>query len=260
MIYIQIHTPNPNIPCRPGWCLEYVDNSFQVPHTFIDARSAWLASASKHQDRNFPQGMWLPVWFMTAIDPHWHVALLAPDSSVYSASDPNTSIPHHHASIDALIQYYAKADQLTYLGWTEDVGGTLVVKENTMSALDIGAARILAYHVGGRNGYDGRSNALSGSSDPDLMANHVGHDAGQEIWGWYNSTEGQNYRGVILPTVYSERDQAKTQVASQATTITQLQTQVKDLQTQLALQSQDTVNLNAFGQSLKWLINRLGLK
>jgi hypothetical protein len=119
----QLITPNPNIPCQPGWCLQYVRQAFGLPAAYPTATAAWEASSSKHRDRNFPKGAWLPVWFSLANEPAGHVALMAPDGSVYSTSDLGT-VPHHHLDLSDLMNYYARYDMtLTYLGWTEDVAG-----------------------------------------------------------------------------------------------------------------------------------------
>lgn len=127
-MYKQTVTPNPNISCRPGYCLEYVRETFDLPIRFGSATEAWVNSPSQHQDWNFPSGMWVPIYFSIDIEPNGHIALLAPDLSVYSSSDLG-SIPHHHPSIADLIGYYAYWGkmQLTYLGWSEDVAGYPVV-------------------------------------------------------------------------------------------------------------------------------------
>jgi hypothetical protein len=57
----QIVTPNPNIPCQPGWCLQYVRQAFGLPARHPTATAAWEASTSKHRGRDFPKGVWLPV-------------------------------------------------------------------------------------------------------------------------------------------------------------------------------------------------------
>jgi hypothetical protein len=116
-------------------CLQYVRQAFNLPIRYGSATEAWQKSASQHQDRNFPSGAWVPVWFSIDIEPLGHVALLAPDGTVYSSSDM-TSTPHHHPSIDDLISYYARWGkmQLTYLGWTEDVAGYPVIASSTITA------------------------------------------------------------------------------------------------------------------------------
>ena len=123
----QLITPNPDIPCKPGWCLEYVNNAFDVPAVYGSATDAWNGSSTQHQDRDFPSGVWLPVWYGLANEPLGHVVLRAPDGSVYSTSDL-TNVPHHHSSLADLEAYYAYYGMtLTYRGWTEDVEGTPVV-------------------------------------------------------------------------------------------------------------------------------------
>jgi hypothetical protein len=120
---IQIITPNPNIRCEPGWCLQYVRQSFGLPARYGTATEAWEKSPSQHRDRNFPAGVWVPVWYGLDKEPAGHVVLLAPDGSVYSTSDYSNTA-HHHPNLADLENYYARYGMaLTYRGWTEDVAG-----------------------------------------------------------------------------------------------------------------------------------------
>lgn len=130
----QLITPNPNVPCRPGWCLEYVRTAYGLPIKYGSATEAWQKSTTQHPDWNFPAGCWVPVYFAIDTEPNGHIALLAPDGSVYSSSDL-TNVPHHHPNIADLIQYYAYWGKmtLTYLGWTEDVASFPVVSNDTGS-------------------------------------------------------------------------------------------------------------------------------
>ena len=132
MTFIQVITPNPEIPCTPGWCLQYVRQAYGLPARYSSATEAWDNSTSQHADWDFPADCWVPVWFSLATEPAGHVALRAPDGSVYSSSDANTSTPHHHPSLDDLISYYAAGNPLTYLGWTEDVAGYPVVADSSI--------------------------------------------------------------------------------------------------------------------------------
>ena len=131
MTFIQVITPNPEIPCTPGWCLQYVRQTYGLPARYSSATEAWDNSTSQHADWDFPD-CWVPVWFSLATERAGHVALRAPDGSVYSSSDANTSTPHHHPSLDDLISYYAAGNPLTYLGWTEDVAGYPVVADSSI--------------------------------------------------------------------------------------------------------------------------------
>jgi hypothetical protein len=122
----QLITPNPNIWCEPGWCLMYVRQAFGIePGLYPSARAGWFGAKRKYQDRNFPAGRWVPVWFKLDGNEFWHVALMAPDGSVYSTSDPSNT-PHHHPNLDHLLAYYWRLG-ITYLGWSEDIEGIAVV-------------------------------------------------------------------------------------------------------------------------------------
>jgi hypothetical protein len=128
MPYRQLIIPNPNISCRPGWCLEYVRRTYNQKATYTTAISNWNSSPSKHRDKNFPNCD-IPIWFSLENDPRGHVALRMRDGSVYSASSSTSTIPVHHSSIDTLIKYYAKSNPLTYVGWTEDIENVKVIEE-----------------------------------------------------------------------------------------------------------------------------------
>jgi len=123
----QLITPNPNIPCKPGWCLEYVRRTFGLPARYLTATEAWENSTTPHRDRNFPAGVAVPVYYGLAREPAGHIVLRMPDGSVYSTSD-NSTTPHHHPNIADLESYYAGWGwPLTYRGWSEDVANTPVV-------------------------------------------------------------------------------------------------------------------------------------
>ena len=145
MSYVQVITPEPDIPCKPGWCLEYVNDSFGVNAVYDSATDAWNASTTKHRDQNYPEGLWVPLWFSMITQPLGHVVLRSPDGSIYSTSD-NSTIPHHHPSLEHLMSYYSYYGQpLHYLGWTEDVEGTPVIKptESEDMPLSIGELELI---------------------------------------------------------------------------------------------------------------------
>lgn len=122
---MQFITPNPAIPCQPGWCLEYVRETFGIGPKYPTAIDGWNASGYKHLDQNIPDGVWVPLWFSLSDNPAGHVVLRQPDGSIWSASSPTATTPVHHTSITDLMSYYG--GRLTYLGWTEDVEGVPVV-------------------------------------------------------------------------------------------------------------------------------------
>ena len=123
----QLITPTPNIPCRPGYCLEYVRKTFGLPVRYGTATEAWEASPAQHRDRDFP-ALDVPVWYAVAGVPAGHVVLRLADGTVYSTTDPVALTPRHHSSLADLEAVYAAAGlPLTYRGWTEDVCGFPVI-------------------------------------------------------------------------------------------------------------------------------------
>jgi hypothetical protein len=124
----QLITPNPNIPAEEGMCLQYVRQAFGLPLRYGSATEAWDNSPSQHPDRDYPQGVWFPVWWALDKNVNGHVALVAPDGSVYSTSNLNPNPVKHHPSIADVEAYYAYYGMtLTYRGWTEDVAGYPVI-------------------------------------------------------------------------------------------------------------------------------------
>lgn len=83
---------------------------------------------------------------------------------------------------------------------------------DSMSTTDLGLARVLAHGILGRNGHNGKPNALDGSQDADLIKNHVGKETNAKIWEFYNSAEGKDWRDNLQPKAYAERDALKRQV------------------------------------------------
>lgn len=123
----QLIYPNPNIACEPGWCLQYVRQTFGLAGVHYSATNAWDSSPTQHRDYNIPDGVWVPLWFSMEEIPEGHVVLRAPDGSIYSTSD-NATVPHHHPNLQDLMNYYAYWGlPLTYLGWTEDIEDVAVV-------------------------------------------------------------------------------------------------------------------------------------
>lgn len=128
----QVITPNPNIPCTPGYCLQYVRQTFGAPAVYATALDDWNANPTKHEDQDWP-ALWFPIWFTVANEPAGHVALHAPDHSIYSSSSPTSTTPVHHANLAAMQFYWNNGKMLTYLGWTEDIENVKVIGETMLN-------------------------------------------------------------------------------------------------------------------------------
>lgn len=126
MIYVQLITPTPNIPCTPNLCLKYVRETYKIPAKYLSAIRNWNASKTQHKDKNFPNN-WVPVWFTVVGNSAGHVALRQPDGSIWSSSSSFATQPVHHPSLTAMYNYWD--NRLAYLGWTEDIENVKVIKE-----------------------------------------------------------------------------------------------------------------------------------
>jgi hypothetical protein len=132
---VQVVTPNPDIPCTPGMCLQYVRLTFGLPARYGSATEAWDNSTTQHPGRDVPAGVWTPVWYGLDREPLGHVVLHAPDGSVYSTSD-NSTTPHHHPDLADPEAYYAGWGwPLAWRGWTEDVAGYPVITDGGLAAM-----------------------------------------------------------------------------------------------------------------------------
>lgn len=121
----QLVEPSPKISCEPGMCLVYAREVFGVASKNPTAIKGWQNSQYKHENRKYPQDVWVPIWFSHADNPAGHVAVRQPDGSIWSASHPTASKPIQHESLEDMEQYYGH--KLTHLGWTEDIEGVQVV-------------------------------------------------------------------------------------------------------------------------------------
>lgn len=137
MNYIQVKTPNLTISEKAGLCLQFAENSFNVPNLYDNAWEAWLATQYKHLDRNFPVGVAVPVWFDWSGNVMWsdkivrfgqygHAAVRAADGKIHSAPGEGVGSQTFN-SIDELTSYFGGG--MTYVGWSEDIAGVRVIKE-----------------------------------------------------------------------------------------------------------------------------------
>ncbi len=121
----QLKKPNVSVKTKAiGWCLWWAQEAYKVPHLYPSATAQWKEARIKHTGKP-PKGVFVPVFFSMKGVPAGHVAISAPDGSIYSTSSPHSLTPVHHKDMADLLRYYG--GKLTYLGWSEDLGGVKVV-------------------------------------------------------------------------------------------------------------------------------------
>lgn len=137
MNYVQVLSPNLNVTELAGWCLRYTERSFNVPQIYPTAWDAWEATQFRHQDKNFPEGVSVPVWFDwtgnigSGQSEYGHSAFRTPDGIIHSAPGSGQGSARF-ASVDALARYFGNG--MTYVGWSEDIAGVKVIKEAEMQS------------------------------------------------------------------------------------------------------------------------------
>lgn len=139
----QIITPNPNISCIPGECKVYVEGTYNVIASgkYPTALSNWYGNPHAHPGELPPDGLKVPMFFTVkeadgTMNSAGHVAESDGSGGIYSSSSSTSHTPIHHPSMAAMQDYWAHGTMLTYLGWTENIEDTLVVKENNMAIIE----------------------------------------------------------------------------------------------------------------------------
>jgi hypothetical protein len=192
---IQLVQPNPSIPCKPGWCLKYVRETFGAPSVEPSATAGWENADFKHWDKNFPDA-WVPLWFSLDTTPLGHVVLRSPRGIIYSTSSlANT--PYVHPNLEHLMNYYAYYKMnLTYLGWSEDISNVRVVKPDTISVQSVEEEEVSAKEV--VDELLSRKFARQGEG----QSGEIGLDG---FLAWYDANEaGQNKRIDTLTAIVEQ--------------------------------------------------------
>jgi hypothetical protein len=194
MAWKQLIKPNIKINETAGWCLQYARRVFGRPAVEPTAWAAWQASKFKHQDRKFPSGVAVPVWFNWWGDvgsgryQYGHVAVRMPDGKVWSSPLTGNGRAWFN-SVDDLVRAFGGG--MKYVGWSEDISGARVAvnEGGTNMKLNLATARQLAETVLGREG------SMQGKHDADLKKHHVGKEITvQYLNSLYDSAEAKNFR------------------------------------------------------------------
>lgn len=136
-----------------GWCLAYVQNAFNAGWSGSTAWDAWSNRLSyRHGDRNIPSGVYVPIWF-DGYGGLGHVAIYK-DGKIWSTPLKASSTFVTYNSIDDLVAAYSRIGiKLTYVGWSEDLGGTKLIEGEDMTELigdgDVKRLRIINSDIKG---------------------------------------------------------------------------------------------------------------
>lgn len=111
-----------------GWCLATVETAFGTARSYPTAWAAWQATTKKHEDRNWPIGVYFPLWF-SGWGGAGHVAFAFINNSgqMNIWTSPYTHIPYFYTGYHD-VDVLAKGYLVTYVGWSEDLAGSSLIE------------------------------------------------------------------------------------------------------------------------------------
>lgn len=136
MSYKQLIDPNLNLSEEAGLCLQFSRRTFGAPKVEDTAYEAFGRTKYQHFDRNFPDGVSIPVWFewwgnikwsdgITRYARYDHVAVRAANGIIYSSPLSGRGQARFN-SVDELTKAFGAG--MKYYAWTEDISNVRVVE------------------------------------------------------------------------------------------------------------------------------------
>lgn len=173
----------------PGWCARFVFNAFggQNGWGFSTAIEAWHGQKNKHPGERPPSGVAVPIWFSWAGDPRGHTAVSLADGRVLSSPVSGSARGQAiFSSIEALMGAFGGG--MAYLGWGEQMDGTVVVRA---AALEPHQRQVGGSPAVRRS----QPSSQSAAKEPQLGAGEIGNFDG---WMRGESVNGNNvwFRGI----------------------------------------------------------------
>jgi len=215
-----------NAGTKPYWCLQNVRQGYGIPAKWDYALLDWQNNV-QHKDQNYPAGCSVPVYFnwtgnVGGVTKNWgHIAVRLADGRIWTDGK-------YYANVSALSTNYLRGG--SYLGWGELVNNVRVVtQEVSMAGINDDVSRQIGWHFMGRNGYDGKPNALQ-SKQGDIYGKELSN---AQMSAFFLSAEAREWRDSRLPKLYAERDALKASNANLNTQVTQMTKALADAQTKL---------------------------
>ena len=114
------------------WCLAVVQKTFNVAPFAESAQIAWSWNNTKHQDRNLPDGCFVPIWWTGGYKSYGHVAIAKRTGNrIQIWTSPYTHKPYFdyfEGELNTTIDTVSRIYSVTYAGWTETMNTTRVVE------------------------------------------------------------------------------------------------------------------------------------
>ena len=125
----QVTAPDMTTVDVPGACARFQWKAFGARNGwgFGSATAAWNGQAKKHPGEWPPSGVAVPIWLSWAKDPNGHAAISLADGRVLTSPVRGTTEGQEiYPSIQAMMNAFGGG--MTYLGWGEQMDGTVVVE------------------------------------------------------------------------------------------------------------------------------------
>jgi hypothetical protein len=229
---VQLIQPNLTVTGQVGYCLKYARQVFGVSAVYSTAWQGWLNAKYKHTDRNLPNASIL-CWF--SYQTAGHVVVYVPGKGYYSSPYKTGQSYYVGTSIADIEAKYA----CKYVGWSEDINNVRVAQEVTMAGISDDVSRQIGWHFMGRNGYEGKPNALQ-SAQGDIMGKELSN---AQISAFFLSPEAREWRDSRVPKIYAELDALRSTNANLNTQVTQLSKAVADANTKLTQANTQIIGL-----------------
>ena len=114
------------------WCLAVTQKVFGVAPFAESAQIAWSWNNTKHQDRNLPDGCFVPIWWTGGYKNYGHVAIAKRTGNrIQIWSSPYTRKPffdYFEGELNVTIDTISRIYCVSYAGWTETMNTTRIVE------------------------------------------------------------------------------------------------------------------------------------
>lgn len=114
------------------WCLAVVQKTFNVAPFAESAQIAWSWNNTKHQDRNLPDGCFVPIWWTGGYKNYGHIAIAKRTGNrIQIWTSPYTHKPYFdyfEGELNTTIDTVSRIYSVVYAGWTETMNTTRVVE------------------------------------------------------------------------------------------------------------------------------------
>ena len=265
---------------KPYWCLQNVRLGYGLAAHYEYALLDWQNNIAKHADQNFPAGVDVPVYFnwtgtVGGVNKNWgHIAVRLSDGRVWTDGK-------YFANVNELSRNYLGGQ--SYLGWGESVENIRVVQEvQDMAGIPdhdnyYGRYNKLMIQVRGREmSRDEFRKNIVGVSDltaVERISDNPESDRATDYQQWALANRANIEKQISDLT--NRVNQLSGEVKGLAQTINEKQAEISSLQDKAAdlekenkeLKAQlatcggdDTELLNSFGEILRKIIARLGVK